>query len=256
MMTLRHFDQLSAGGAQDKLKTSEAFAVQRSQERYYADHDWLKTHHSFSFADYFDPNNVQWGALRVFNDDRIAPAQGFPPHPHRDMEILTYVLWGELEHQDSIGNRGVVRAGGVQFMSAGTGVRHSEFNHSKTDELHLVQMWVLPGKSGSSPSYGQKDFTMEARRNHWLVVASGQESMQAPIALTQDATLRVARLEDSSLEHEFAPKRYGFLFVAHGDSLVVNGEKLAEGDAVRSYDIAKLDISGSGEIVFWDLPAA
>ncbi|MBV9737800.1 MAG: pirin family protein [Candidatus Eremiobacteraeota bacterium] len=232
----------------------QTFAVQRSQQRYFADHAWLKTYHSFSFADYFDPNNERWGALRVFNDDRIAPAQGFPPHPHRDMEILTYVLAGELEHEDSMGNRGVVRDGGVQFMSAGTGVRHSEFNHSKSEELHLVQMWVLPGKVGTKPSYGQKDFTVEDRRDRWLVVASGEKSLQAPIALTQDATLRVARLEGSSLEHDFAPQRYGFLFVAHSDSLVVNGEKLDEGDAVRIYDIPKLDVSGTGEAVFWDLP--
>ena len=231
----------------------QTFAVQRSQQRYFADHAWLKTYHSFSFADYFDPNNERWGALRVFNDDRIAPAQGFPPHPHRDMEILTYVLAGELEHEDSMGNRGVVRDGGVQFMSAGTGVRHSEFNHSKTEELHLVQMWVLPGRVGTKPSYGQKDFTTEDRRGRWLVVASGEKSLQAPIALTQDATLRVARLEASSLEHEFAPRRYGFLFVSHG-SLSANGEALNAGDAVRIYDIPKLDVSGTGEVVFWDLP--
>ncbi|MBV8689148.1 MAG: pirin family protein [Candidatus Eremiobacteraeota bacterium] len=229
------------------------FDIQRSQQRYFANHGWLQTYHSFSFADYFDPSNVQWGALRVFNDDRIAAAQGFPPHPHRDMEILTYVLSGELEHQDSMGNRGVVGAGGVQFMSAGTGVRHSEFNHSKTDELHLVQMWVLPGQIGTPPSYGQKDFTLADRDGRWLVVASGEKSVQAPIALTQDATFRVARLENLSLEHAFAPQRFGFLFVANGE-VSANGSPLGAGDAVRIYDIPKLDISGSGEIAFWDSP--
>ncbi|MBV8727148.1 MAG: pirin family protein [Candidatus Eremiobacteraeota bacterium] len=239
---------------QDNLATqSVTFAIQRSEQRYFADHGWLKTYHSFSFADYFDPNNLQWGALRVFNDDRIEAAQGFPPHPHRDMEILTYVLSGELEHQDSIGNRGVVSAGGVQFMSAGTGVRHSEFNHSKADELHLVQMWVLPGRTGTPPSYGQKDFTTKDRADRWLVVASGEKTVQAPIALTQDATLRVAQLNDSSLEHDFAPQRYGFLFAA-GGPISANGETLNAGDAVRTYDISKLKISGSGEVVFWDLP--
>ncbi len=231
------------------------FTIQRSQQRYFADHGWLQTYHSFSFADYFDPHNVQWGALRVFNDDRIAAAQGFPPHPHRDMEILTYVLSGELEHQDSMGNRGVVSAGGVQFMSAGTGVRHSEFNHSKSDELHLVQMWVLPGRAGTRPSYGQKDFTADDRRNRWLVIAGGQQSVEAPIALTQDATLRVASIANASLRYQFAPKRYGFLFAAAGP-IIVNGETINEGDAVRLYDIPELEISGSGEIVFWDLPAA
>jgi len=238
---------------------SSTFSVQRAQERYFADHGWLRTYHSFSFADYFDPSNVQWGALRVFNDDRIAAGEGFPPHPHRDMEILTYVFSGELEHQDSIGNRGVVGPGGVQYRSAGTGVRHSEFNHSKTDELRLVQMWVLPGKVGSTPSYGQRDFTLEDRRKRWLVVASGEKAFhEAPIALTQDATLRVARLENSTLEHQFTPNRYGFLFVgpgADGDMVRVNDETLSPGDAVRTYGIPKLEMSGNGELVFWDLPA-
>jgi len=237
-----------------KTIADSAFDVQRSEQRYFADHHWLQTYHSFSFADYFDPQNVQWGALRVFNDDRIAAAQGFPPHPHRDMEILTYVLSGELEHQDSMGNRGVVRAGGVQFMSAGTGVRHSEFNHSKTDELHLVQMWVLPGKFGTPPTYGQKDFIDADRADRWLVVASGEGSVRAPIALTQNATFRVARLEGTSLTHQFAPKRYGFLFVAQGP-IEANGETLNAGDALRIYDIGKLELSGTGEVVFWDLPS-
>jgi redox-sensitive bicupin YhaK (pirin superfamily) len=232
------------------------FAVQRASERFFADHGWLRTYHSFSFADYYDPNNENWGALRVFNDDRVAAAQGFPPHPHRDMEILTYVFAGELEHQDSLGNRGIVRAGGVQFMSAGMGVRHSEFNPSKSDELHLVQMWVLPGKLGVAPMYGQKDFTIEDRRNRWLVVASGEKAVpNAPIALTQEATLRVARLEDASLRHVFEPKRYGFFFVGDGE-LQVNDETLRSGDAARIYDVPRLEISGSGEIVFWDLPPA
>jgi len=232
-----------------------AFTVQRAGSRFFANHDWLRTYHSFSFADYFDPNNVNWGALRVFNEDRIAPAHGFPAHPHRDMEILTYVLSGELEHRDDFGNRGVVRGGGVQFMSAGAGVRHSEFNHSATEGLHLVQMWVLPGKTGSVPTYGQKDFTLEDRCNRWLVVASGEKTKQdTPIALTQDATLRIARLENHALTHTFAANRYGFVFAAASDRLTINGEILRAGDAVRTYDIPKFDVTGSGEIVFWDLP--
>jgi len=176
-------------------------------------------------------------------------------HPHRDMEILTYVLSGELEHQDTMGNRGVVRAGGVQFMSAGTGVRHSESNHLPNDPLRLVQMWVMPGALGTAPSYGQKDFTVDDRRNRWLNVASGEQNVEAPIRLTQHATFRVARLEATSLAHNFADKRYGFLFVADG-SVEINGEHLNCGDAARVYDIARLDVSGTGELVFWDLPAA
>ena len=240
------------------ITPSPTFAVQRSDQRYHADHGWLNARHSFSFADYFDPKNVSWGALRVFNDDRIAAGEGFPPHPHRDMEIVTYVLRGELEHKDSMGNHGIVKDGGVQFMSAGTGVRHSEFNASKTDELHLVQMWVLPGKLGAKPSYGQLDFTADDRRNKWLVVASGQSEVEAPIALTQTATLRVARLENITLRHVFEPKRFGFLFVAEGE-IEAKGETepaqiLREGDALRLYDIAKIELHGTGEVVLWDVP--
>jgi redox-sensitive bicupin YhaK (pirin superfamily) len=231
------------------------FTIQRSDERFFADHGWLKTFHSFSFAEYYDPENIQWGALRVFNDDRIAGGMGFPTHPHRDMEILTYVFAGELEHQDSMGNRGVVRPGGVQFMSAGTGVRHSEYNARRDAELHLVQMWVLPGKLDMRPSYGQMDFTMEDRRRQWLIVASGQPEVNAPIALTQDATLRVSRLENSQLHHKMLPNRYGFLFVHEGE-VVANGEQLGAGDAVRMNDVRELEVNGSGEVVFWDVPAA
>ena len=230
------------------------FAVQRSGERYFSDQGWLKTYHSFSFADYYDPSNTNWGALRVFNDDTIAGGTGFPQHPHRDMEILTYVLDGQLEHQDSMGNRGVVGPGGVQYMSAGTGVRHSEVNASRQDDLRLVQMWVLPGKTGTPPSYGQQDFTLDDRRKRWLTVASGQPGIQAPVALTQAATLRVARLESSELQARLASGRFGFLFVAGGD-VQANGEILHNGDAVRMGGEQSIDLSGTGELVFWDTPA-
>jgi redox-sensitive bicupin YhaK (pirin superfamily) len=231
------------------------FTVVRSGERAHADHGWLDTYYSFSFADYVDPKNVQWGALRVFNDDTVAPASGFPLHPHRDMEIVTYVLSGELAHRDSMGNEGVVGPGGVQFMSAGTGVRHSEFNNSADTPLHLVQMWVLPGRLGTAPSYGQMAFSSDERRNRWLDVVSGEPAVQAPIRITQAATLRVARLEDAKLVAEFAPKRYGFLFVA-GGGIQANGEALTAGDSVRLYDVAQLAVSGRGELVLWDLPEA
>jgi quercetin 2,3-dioxygenase len=230
------------------------FAVQKSAQRYHAQHGWLDSYHSFSFADYFDPENLNWGALRVFNDDRIAPGTGFPMHPHRDMEILTYVFSGELEHEDTMGNRGIVKPGGVQFMSAGTGVRHSETNARDDAPLHLVQMWVMPGKTGTPPTYGQMDFTLEDRRNRWLAVASGHHAVSAPIALTQDAALLVARLERHELRHTFEPSRFGFLFVADGE-FDVNGEHLRTGDAVRMYAIERLDIRGTGEVVLWDLSA-
>jgi quercetin 2,3-dioxygenase len=231
------------------------FVIQRSSERAYFDHGWLKTHHSFSFAEYRDSSNVNWGALRVFNDDYVEGGRGFPPHPHRDMEIVTYVLSGELVHEDSIGNRGVVGAGGVQFMSAGTGVTHSEFNNKTDETLHFVQMWVLPGQVGLSPSYGQMEFATHARRNRWLRIVSGQDGVEAPIRITQQATLSAARLEDASIVHEFLPKRFGFLFVADG-IVEANGERLQTGDAVRTYDVAQLAVKGYGELVLWDIPDA
>jgi quercetin 2,3-dioxygenase len=242
---------------------SAIFDVQRAAERATFDHGWLLTSHSFSFADYFDPRNVNWGALRVFNDDRVAAGAGFPTHPHRDMEIVTYVLSGELEHRDSMNNHGVVGSGGVQYMSAGRGVRHSEHNHSATEGLHFIQMWVVPGKSGGAPSYGQVDFEVEQRRNKWLVIASGHAGQDAPVALTQDAMLLVSRLEGIELRHTFEPGRLGFLFVADGEIGVaafdehnepIASAELAAGDAVRIAGVTRLRLSGAGEVVLWDVP--
>jgi redox-sensitive bicupin YhaK (pirin superfamily) len=235
------------------IQTAPVFAIQRSAERAFFDFGWLKTYHSFSFADYFDPENLNWGALRVFNDDTVQPGKGFGTHPHRDMEILTYVLRGELEHRDSLGSHGVVAPGGVQYISAGSGVRHSEFNHSQEHDVHFVQMWVFPRSYGEPPAYGQQAFTEDERRNRWLVVASGEPGVAAPVALRQDATLRVARLEDSALAYTFDPARYGFLFVADGEA-VANGETLATGDAVRMTGLRELEVRGNAELVLWDVP--
>jgi redox-sensitive bicupin YhaK (pirin superfamily) len=243
--------------------TQPIFDVARAGERATFDHGWLLTSHSFSFAEYFDPRNVNWGALRVFNDDRVAPGAGFPTHPHRDMEIVTYVLAGELEHRDSIGNHGVVGPGGVQYMSAGSGVRHSEYNHSPTQRLHFLQMWVLPGEVGGPPTYGQVDFDVEERRNKWLVIASGHAGQAAPVTLTQDAMLLVSRLDGEALRHTFEPGRLGFLFVADGDVAVaasdlenaeIGSTELTAGDAIRIAGVTRLKLSGTGEVVVWDLP--
>jgi len=228
--------------------------VQRAHERAFYDHGWLQTYHSFSFADYHDPAHQNWGALRVFNDDVIAPGRGFGTHPHRDMEILTYVLDGELEHRDSMGNVGVVRPGGVQYVSAGTGIAHSEFNHSQSAPVRLVQMWVLPRARGLQPQYGQVDYTLGERRNKWLPIASGQPGVDSRIALWQDATAYVARLEDASLAHDLAAGRFAFLFVAEG-TVAVGGQDLASGDALRLAGPLRIDVSGSGELVLWDVPA-
>jgi redox-sensitive bicupin YhaK (pirin superfamily) len=152
-----------------------------------------------------------------------------------------------------MGNHGVVEPGGVQFMSAGSGVEHSEFNDDPVAPLHFVQMWVLPGARGTAPSYGQRQFTAADRHNTWLRVASGRSGVEAPIRLTQQATLSVARVENAELNYEFDPARYGFLFVASG-AVEANGERLAHGDTVRMYDVRRLTVSGDGELVLWDLP--
>jgi hypothetical protein len=236
-----------------KTLIAPAFTIQLAKDRAFFDHGWLRTYHSFSFADYYDPNNENWGALRVFNDDTVAGGEGFPMHPHRDMEIVTYVLSGKLTHKDSIGNEGVVGPGGVQFMSAGTGVRHSEYNADATEPLHFVQMWVMPGKTGETPSYGQMNFTPEERTNTWLRVVSGDPGVEAPIRITQDATFAVSRVDDATVVYDFEPHRYGFLFVADG-KIEVNGETLHKGDAVRLFDVPRLGVRGHGEVVLWDVP--
>jgi len=230
-------------------------SVQRSADRAAFDLGWLQTKHSFSFADYYDPQNVNWGALRVFNDDVVQPGKGFDAHPHRDMEILSYVLEGELEHKDSMGNVGVVRPGAVQYLSAGTGITHAEYNHSADEPLHFVQMWVLPRARGLAPRYGQVDYTLQERRNRWLAIASGEPGVISKIPLWQDATAYVSRLEGRGLVHNVRPGRYAFLFVADGEALV-NGRPLERGDATRVSGPLELEVSGTAELVLWDLPPA
>src|SRR5579872_2314578 len=240
------------------------FAIQRSKDRACFDHGWLRTCHSFSFADYFDPQNINWGALRVLNDDVVKPGQGFPTHPHQDMEIVTYVLEGQLEHLDSTGSHGVVGPGGAQFMSAGTGIRHSEYNHSKSERLHLIQMWVIPGKRGMPPSYGQVEFSDADRLNKLLTIASGRIDVSAPVRLTQDAAFYASRVESGHhVRHVFEPERLGFLFVADGTARVqardyndnlVSDEKLQAGDAVRMRNLTHVTLEGPALFVLWDVP--
>ena len=243
------------------VNPSEIVSVQRSDERYSADYGWLRTHHAFS-ADYADPDKMHWGALHVFNDDNVAPGEGFARHPHRDMEIITYVLDGALEHHDSLGNHGVVQSGGVQYMSAGTGVVHSEYNASPTDPLRFLQMWIPPRQNGLKPVYGQIDYTVADRRNRWLTIASGMVGQSADVTLNRDAVLLVSRLESATLRRDTDAMRLAFLFVATGDVrstvLLASGDEvktvLTTGDALRIGDASALSVEGSGEIVFWDLP--
>ncbi len=233
----------------------DSIITQRSGARAYFDHGWLKTYHSFSFADYYDPENLHWGALRVFNDDVIEAGEGFGTHPHRDMEILTYVLDGELEHRDSMGNHGVVTPGGVQYLSAGTGITHSEFNHSNEHPVHLVQMWVMPHAKDLAPRYGQVDYTRAERLNRWLPIATGQPGIDSRIAIWQDATCYVARVEGAPLTFSLGADRYGFLFLASGEAEVA-GERLKPGDALRLQGPFEGAIHAAGaELIFWDTPS-
>ncbi len=233
--------------------TTATFEIQRAGERGNADHGWLRTSHSFSFADYIDPRRMHWGALRVFNDDVVAAGRGFGTHPHRDMEILTYVLDCLLEHKDSLGNVGVVGAGAVQYVSAGTGLAHSEYNHSAEHPVHFVQMWVVPHAAGLAPRYGQVDYTREDRLNRWLPIATGEAGIAARIAIWQEATAYVARLESAKLTKSLRADRKAFFFVGSGD-VTVNGEALHAGDAVRIAGALELTVTGTGELVLWDVP--
>ena len=229
--------------------------VIKSQERYHADSGWLSTYWHFSFAEYYDPANLNWGALRVFNDDVIRPGQGFGLHPHRDMEIITYVLEGELAHRDNQGNTGVIRPGEVQVMSAGTGIFHSEYNHSKERPVHLLQIWILSRTKGLKPRWEQRHFTRESRLGILLPVVSAGTIPQT-LAIDQDATIHVSALEaGQSVVHESRSGRKAYLFVI-GGGLTVNGNPLAAGDQARIADEPALAVKAveETELILLDLP--
>ncbi len=231
------------------------FQIIRSEERYTARHDWLTSRFSFSFAEYYDPNNRQFGALRVFNDDVIQPGTGFDMHPHADMEIMTYVIAGELEHRDSLGNRGVIRAGEVQRMTAGTGIYHAEYNASDKEPLHLLQIWFLPNQRGLTPSWEQKHFSKEQQRNQWLPVVSGHGAGDA-LRIHQDVTVYLSRLDaDRELSYQQAPGRRMYLFVIDGTITVNGGEQMGKGDTARITDLTQLSVHAAdgAELILMDL---
>src|SRR5487761_791552 len=209
----------------------------RSKDRYHLESDWLSTNWHFSFADYHDPDNISFGPLRVFNDDTVAPAGGFPLHAHREMEIVTYVIDGALEHKDNMGNTGVIRPGEIQRMSAGTGVRHSEFNPSEKDPVHLIQLWIVPAVQHLRPSWEQKSFSLSDRKGRLLPIAvpagkSGNTSSTA-VQIHQDATIYTSLLAPGqSATHKLGAGRRAYIFVIDGN-LKLNGETLATGDQAR-----------------------
>ncbi|HEY3364693.1 MAG TPA: pirin family protein [Symbiobacteriaceae bacterium] len=233
----------------------------RSHERFHADAGWLSANWHFSFDYYHDPENMSFGPLRVFNDDTIAPRSGFGMHPHREMEIVTYVISGELEHQDSTGNRGVLRAGDLQRMSAGTGIRHSEVNPSATEPLRLCQIWILPAVPGLPPSYEERHFDRAERLGRLLPVVSpgtAEPGAAEPgtMRLHQDTTFYVCSLDSGAqVEHRAQNGRRAYLFVISGE-VTLNGETLAGGDQARITGVPDLAIQARepAELILIDLP--
>ncbi|MEM7249730.1 MAG: pirin family protein [Acidobacteriota bacterium] len=223
-----------------------------SEERGHADHGWLQARHSFSFGQYHDPRHLGFRSLRVLNEDRIAPEAGFPPHPHRDMEILTHVLAGRLEHRDSMGHGSVIEAGEFQRMSAGTGVTHSELNASDSDPVHMLQIWIRPDEAGLTPSYEQGRF--DDRRGRFRVVAS-PDGREGSLTIRQDAVVASALLDaGASLRHELAPDRHAWLQVVTGDARLDEHE-LSAGDGAAISDVSTLDITtrAGAELLLFDL---
>ncbi len=231
--------------------------LRASKERGYADHGWLQSYHSFSFADYFDRQHVEFGALRVINEDYVAPSTGFGTHPHRDMEIVTYVLEGELQHEDSMGNGSIIRPGDVQRMSAGTGILHSEKNPSRDQRVHLLQIWIRPNRIGVTPSYEQKFFAPTDKRGRLRLVASPDGAEQS-VTIHQDARM-YAGLFDGAERASLAlqPGRRAYVHVARGE-LIVNGQRLGHGDALKIADVSAVELDGGrdAEVLVFDLPGA
>ncbi len=228
----------------------------RSDTRGGADHGWLRAKHTFSFAEYYNPERIQFGPLRVINEDRIAPAQGFGTHPHRDMEIVTYPISGAIEHKDSMGNGTIIRAGEVQRMTAGTGVLHSEFNHSKDAELHLLQIWMLPEQQGLEPGYEQLAFTREQKLNQLRLIAS-RDGRDGSITVHQKVDLYASVLEAGhSVEQRTDSSRLLFLQLIEGE-LAVNGESLFAGDGVQltGVESLRIDAKNDAEFLLFDMQA-
>jgi len=229
-------------------------SVRRADERGHADHGWLDTRHTFSFADYHDPKYLGFRGLRVINEDRVQPGQGFPPHGHRDMEIVSYVLAGALEHKDSMGTGSVIRPGDVQRMSAGTGVRHSEYNHSKDEPVHFLQVWILPERRGLEPGYEQRHFSDADKRAGLRLIAS-REGTDGSVTIHADARIYAAVVEQGQrLRHALAEHRHAWLQVARG-AITLNDRPLVHGDGAAVSGEPALTIAGAerAEVLVFDL---
>ena len=220
-------------------------------QRGHFNHGWLETYHTFSFDRYYDPQHMGFRALRVINEDRVAPAQGFGTHPHRDMEIITYILEGALEHKDSIGTGSIIRPGEVQRMSAGTGVTHSEFNPSRTEPVHLLQIWILPEVEGIKPSYEQKQFSRDELRGKFRLVAA-RNPVEGAVRIHQDVRLFAAVLDGGDIKHKLEPGRFAWVQVVRG-SMLMNGKELQAGDGAALSNETAVELSGQGEALVFDL---
>ena len=229
--------------------------LRRAQDRGHADHGWLNSYHTFSFGDYYDPGNMGFGVLRVINDDRVRPAKGFGTHGHRDMEIISYVLEGALEHKDSMGNGSVIRPGDVQRMSAGSGVRHSEYNASDRELVHFLQIWIEPNVTGIAPGYEEKRFDAASKRGRLRLVAS-PDGRDGSVTIRQDAFVYATLLDGTErVVHAPAAGRKVYVHVARG-AVTVNGQSLAAGDALKATDVKEvvLERATDAEALLFDLP--
>lgn len=228
--------------------------VIRSESRGAADHGWLKARHTFSFADYHNPSMMGFGPLRVINEDRIEPSKGFGTHPHKDMEIVTYIIAGALEHKDSMGNGSVIKAGDIQRMSAGTGVFHSEFNPSADDPVHLLQIWILPREASLQPGYEQQHFSREEKLNNWRLVVS-EDGRDSSMLIHQAVDLYASVLEAGvELHHAIAPGNSAYLQIVNG-CITVNGERLEAGDGAAIHEIDSLTAvaASDAEAILFDM---
>jgi len=228
--------------------------IRKSGARGHANHGWLDSRFTFSFADYYDPAHIHFRTLRVMNDDRIVGGTGFPTHPHRDMEIVTYVLEGALQHRDSMGNGSVIRPGDVQYMSAGTGVTHSEFNASETEAVHLYQIWMFPDHKGHKPTYGQKHFAESEKRAKLRLVVS-PDGREGSVKIRQDNELYATLLAPGeTVKHEVKPQRHAYVQVARG-SVTLNGQALETGDGAAISEEHSIELTGvqDAEVLLFDL---
>ncbi|MFB2975586.1 pirin family protein [Microseira sp. BLCC-F43] len=228
--------------------------LRKSEERGHASHGWLNSYHTFSFANYYDPEHMGFRTLRVINEDRVNPSRGFGSHSHRDMEIISYVLEGALEHKDSMGNSSIIRPGEVQIMSAGAGVTHSEYNHSDSDLVHFLQIWILPNQIGLKPSYEQKMFA-DAEKQGQLRLIVSPDGRDASVTIHQDVNIYATILDaEQQLDYQIKPERYAWVQVARG-SVMVNDRLLKQGDGAAVSDANSLTLLGQerSEVLLFDL---